>query len=91
MIVIINVVYYRSTRFTELDRRADLLMEDIERLRVQKADIMSQIANLTGEAAEIQRQMEACLDCLEQVKAEVEEARSELQTESEKENLMKFD
>ena len=82
---------YRSTRFTELDRRADLLMEDIERLRVQKADIMSQIANLTCEAAEVQRRMEACLDCLEQVKAEVEEARSELQTESEKENLMKFD
>ena len=82
---------YRSSRFTELDRRADLLMEDIERLREQKADIMSQIANLTSEAAEIQRRMEACLDCLEQVKAEVEEARSELQTESEKENLMKFD
>ena len=82
---------YRSTKFTELDRRADLLMEDIERLRVQKADIMSQIANLTREAAEVQHRMEVCLDCLEQVKAEVEEARSELQTESEKENLMKFD
>ena len=66
-------------------------MEDIESLRVQKADIMSQIASLTSEAAEIQRRMEVCLDCLEQVKAEVEEARSELQTESEKENLMKFD
>ena len=90
--MVINVIFcYRSTRFTELDRRADLLMEDIERLREQKADIMSQIANLTSEAAEIQRRMEACLDCLEQVKAEVEEARSELQTESEKENLMKFD
>ena len=82
---------YRSSRFTELDRRADLLMEDIERLREQKADIMSQIANLTSDAAEIQRRIDACLDCLEQVKAEVEEARSELQTESEKENLMKFD
>ena len=82
---------FRRTSFTELDRRADLLMEDIERLCVQKADSMNQIANLTRDAAEIQHRMEVCLDCLEQVKAEVQEARSELQTESEKENLMKFD
>ena len=82
---------FRSTRFTELDRRADDLMVEIENLRVQKAGIMDQIAVLSVEAAEVQRRMELCLDSLEQVKSEVEEARAELQSESEKENLMKFD
>ena len=52
---------------------------------------MSQIENLTREAVEVQRRMEACLSCLEQVKAEVQEARYAHQTESDKENLMKFD
>ena len=66
-------------------------MEDIERLCAQKAEIMDQIASLTRDADEIQHCLEVCLDCLEQVKAEVQEARSELQTESEQENLMKFD
>ena len=84
-------MFFRSTRFTELDRRADDLMAEIENLRVQKAGIMDQIAVLSVEAAEVQRRMELCLDSLEQVKSEVEEARAELQSENEKENLMKFD
>ena len=84
-------MFFRSTRFTELDRRADDLMVEIENLRVQKASIMEQIAALSVEAAEVQRRMELCLDSLEQVKTEVEEARAEMQSESEKENLMKFD
>ena len=82
-------LFFRSTTFAELDRRADDLMAEIEHLRVQKSGIMDQIASLTMEAAEVQRRMELCLDCLEQVKVEVQEARAKLQ--SEKENLMKFD
>ena len=74
-----------------MDRRADDLMAEIENLRVQKSGIMDQIARLSVEAAEVQRRMELCLDCLEQVKTEVQEARAELQSASEKENLMKFD
>ena len=74
-----------------MDRRADDLMTEIENLRVQKSGIMDQIARLSVEAAEVQRRMELCLDCLEQVKTEVQEARAELQSENEKENLMKFD
>ena len=66
-------------------------MGEIENLRVQKSGIMDQIASLSVEAGEIQRRMELCLDSLEQVKTEVEEARAELQSENEKENLMKFD
>ena len=84
-------MFFRSTRFTELDRRADDLMGEIENLRVQKSGIMDQIARLSVEAAEVQRRMELCLDSLEQVKSEVQEARAELQSENEKENLMKFD
>ena len=84
-------MFFRSTRFAELDRRADDLMAEIENLRVQKSGIMDQIALLSVEAAEVQRRMELCLDSLEQVKSEVEEARAELQSENEKENLMKFD
>ena len=84
-------MHFRSTRFTELDRRADDLMAEIENLRVQKSGIMDQIARLSVEAAEVQRRMELCLDTFEQVKTEVQEARAELQSESEKENLMKFD
>ena len=84
-------MFFRSTRFTELDRRADDLMAEIENLRIQKAGIMDQIAVLSVEAAEVQRRMELCLDSLEQVKSEVKEARAELQSENEKENLMKFD
>ena len=91
-ILIVNIMcFFRSTRFSELDRRADDLMAEIENLRVQKSGVMDQIARLSVEAAEIQRRMELCLDCLEQVKTEVQEARAELQSESEKENLMKFD
>ena len=88
---LIVVFCYRHASFAELDRRADDLMSEIERLRVQKADIMSQIENLTREACEVQRRMEACLSSLEQVKAEVQEARYAQQTESDKENLMKFE
>ena len=66
-------------------------MAEIEILRVEKAGLMDQIASLSVEAARVQRRMELCLDTLEQVKAEVQAARAELQSESEKENLMKFD
>ena len=73
-----------------MDRKADDLVAEIENLGVQKSGIMDQIARLSVEAAEVQRRMELCLDCLEQVKTEVQEARAELQSENEKENLMKF-
>ena len=66
-------------------------MVEIESLRVEKAGLMDQITCLSVEAARVQRRMELCLDTLEQVKAEVQEARAELQSDSEKENLMKFD
>ena len=86
-----KICIFRSSRFAELDRRANELMEEIENLRVAKASLMDQIACLSVEAARVQRRMERCVDNLEQVKAEVHEARTELQSESEKENLMKFD
>ena len=66
-------------------------MAEIETLRVEKAGLMDQIASLSVEAARVQRRMELCLDTLEQVKVEVQAARAEMQSESEKENLMKFD
>ena len=66
-------------------------MVEIESLRVEKAGLMDQITSLSVEAARVQRRMELCLDTLEQVKVEVQAARAEMQSDSEKENLMKFD
>ena len=66
-------------------------MAEIETLRVEKAGLMDQITSLSVEAARVQRRMELCLDTLEQVKVEVQAARAEMQSDSEKENLMKFD
>ena len=66
-------------------------MAEIEMLRMEKAGLMDQIASLSVEAARVQRRMELCLDTLEQVKVEVQAARADMQSDSEKENLMKFD